>query len=77
MFIAYNQGNEQPQRIRHNIKLGLRQYTIAFDVNLVKEGENEQYKWCEITLPVGMPTYSQLVSAIILSLIHISEPTRR
>jgi hypothetical protein len=65
MFIAYNQGNEQPQRIRHNIKLGLRQYTIAFDVNLVKEGENEQYKWCEINLPVGMPTYSQLVSAII------------
>ena len=65
MFIAYNQGNEQPQRIRHNIKLGLRQYTIAFDVNLVKGGENEQYKWCEITLPVGMPTYSQLVSAII------------
>ena len=23
MFIAYNQGNEQPQRIRHNIKLGV------------------------------------------------------
>ena len=49
MFITYNQGNEQPQRIRHNIKLGLRQYTIAFDVHIVKEGENEQYKWCEIT----------------------------
>ena len=65
MFITYNQGNEQPQRIRHNIKLGLRQYTIAFDVHIVKEGENEQYKWCEITLPVGTPTYSQLVSAII------------
>ena len=43
MFITYNQGNEQPQRIRHNIKLGLRQYTIAFDVHIVKEGENEQY----------------------------------
>lgn len=65
MFITYNQGNEQPQRIRHNIKLGLRQYTIAFDVHIVKEGENEEYKWCEITLPVGTPTYSQLVSAII------------
>lgn len=65
MFITYNQSNEQPQRIRHNIKLGLRQYTIAFDVHIVKEGENEQYKWCEITLPVGTPTYSQLVSAII------------
>ena len=56
MFITYNQGNEQPQRIRHNIKLELRQYTIAIDVHIVKEGENEQYKWCEITLPVGTPT---------------------
>lgn len=37
MFIAYNQGNEQPQRIRHNIKLGLRQYTIAFDIHIVKK----------------------------------------
>ena len=71
MFITYNQGNEQPQRIRHNIKLGLRQYTIAFDVHIVKEGENEQYKWCEITLPVGTPTYSPV------SYTHLTLPTKR
>ena len=40
MFITYNQGNEQPQRIRHNIKKGLRQYTNAFQVHIVKKAQN-------------------------------------
>lgn len=65
MFIAYNQGSEQPQRIRYSIKLGLRQYTITFDIRAVKGSDNEQYEWCEITLPPGTPTYDRLVAAII------------
>ena len=35
MFITYNQGNEQPQHIRHNIKIQLHQYTNAFNFHII------------------------------------------
>lgn len=55
-------GSEPPQTVRYGIKLGMKQYTIAFDV---KETEDGQYQWSEVTLSPGIPSYGVLVSAIV------------
>lgn len=67
LIISKMTGNDQPQKIRYKIRLGLRQYTIAFDIQEL-EGENEAaYQWSEATFDLGKPTYAQLVAAIIQS----------
>lgn len=59
--------SEPPQQIRYKIKLGLRQYTIAFDIQELKEGDELKYQWSEATFELGKPTYSQLVATMIKS----------
>jgi len=61
MLVRRMSGSEQPQQIRYVIKLGLRQYTIAFDV---KEADNG-YEWTEAVFPIGTPTYESMVSAFV------------
>lgn len=70
--VIKRQGNEKPEAIRYQISLGLRKYTIAFDVKEVaQESDNEEannatsYEWCEATFPVGVPTYANLVAAFV------------
>lgn len=65
-------GSEKPEPISYKISLGLRKYTIAFDVQEVKQEteNNEQsqsvsYEWCEATFPIGVPTYANLVAAFV------------
>lgn len=67
LTISKMTGNDQPQQIRYKIRLGLRQYTIAFDIQEL-EGDNAAvYQWSEATFDLGKPTYAQLVAAIIQS----------
>lgn len=68
MLIIKMTGSEKPQLYRYEIKLGLRKYTIAFDIQ-ESEGEMEgkSYTWSEVTFDLGKPTYSQLTAAIIQS----------
>ena len=56
-----------PPQISYKIKLGQRQYTIAFDVQEFKDGGETAYQWSEATFELGRPSCSQLVSAIIES----------
>ena len=67
MLIRYINGDTKPQQIRYKIRLGLREYTIAFDIQeLEDEQENTQkYNWKEATFSLGTPSYSDLVAAII------------
>lgn len=67
MYVTKVSGSSRPQPIRYCIKLGLRQYTIAFDVQQISNEETEeiQYVWSEAVFPKGTPTYGMVVSAII------------
>lgn len=67
MLIRKMTGSIEPQQIQYKIKLGLRQYTIAFDIQKSKTDDQEQYQWFEATFDLGQPTYSQLAAAIIQS----------
>lgn len=67
MLIIKMSGSEKPQQIRYKIKLGLRKYTIAFDIQESEETEGNAYTWSEATFDLGKPTYSQLTAAIIQS----------
>lgn len=67
MRIIRMTGGVQPELVRYSIKLGLRQYTIAFDVQKSGNNEQEMYNWSEVTFDIGKPTYSQLTAAIIQS----------
>lgn len=65
-------GSEKPEAITYKISLGLRKYTIAYDVReVVQETESDEqpqtvsYEWCEATFPVGIPTYANLVAAFV------------
>lgn len=61
MLVRKMSGSEQPQQLSYKIKLGLRQYTIAFDVQ-EKDGS---YEWSEVTFGLGEPSYDEMVSAFI------------
>jgi hypothetical protein len=67
MVIVANQGDTEPQLISHKIKLGLKQYTIAFDVQKSSDETNLGYSWSEVTFGAGVPSYSEIVAAIIRS----------
>nr|DAD87613.1 MAG TPA: hypothetical protein [Siphoviridae sp. ctAUQ2] len=67
LTISKMTGNDQPQQIRYKIKLGLRQYTVAFDIQELEEGGESKLQWSEATFDLGKPTYSQLVAAIVQS----------
>jgi len=67
MLITKMTGSIEPQQIRYKIKLGLRQYTIAFDIHKSETEDQGQYQWTEATFDLGQPSYSQLVAAIIQS----------
>ncbi len=67
MLITKMTGSIEPQQIRYKIKLGLRQYTIAFDIQQSETDDQNQYQWTETTFDLGRPTYSQLVAAIVQS----------
>lgn len=60
-------GDSEPQQIDYKIRLGLREYTIAFDIQEQADNQDgvQKYSWSEATLPLGSPTYSDLVAAII------------
>lgn len=67
LIISKMTGNDQPQQIRYKIKLGLRQYTVAFDIQELEESGEAKFQWSEATFDLGKPTYSQLVAAIVQS----------
>lgn len=67
MFISYHQGTEPPQCIQYEIRLGMKQYRISFDIQSVEDEEGQQYKWTEVLFSPGKPTYDNLVAAIICS----------
>lgn len=67
LTISKMTGNDQPQQIRYKIKLGLRQYTVAFDIQELGKGGEAKFQWSEATFDLGKPTYSQLVAAIVQS----------
>lgn len=67
MLIRYINGDTKPQQIRYKIRLGLREYTIAFDL---QESDSEcataqKYNWKEATFSLGTPSYADLVAAIV------------
>lgn len=64
MRITSNRGDVAPQKISHRKKLGLRQYTVAFDVREVA-GEGPRYAWAEAEFAPGVPQYGDMVSAFI------------
>lgn len=67
MLIKHINGGSEPQQIRYKIRLGLREYTIAFDVQESAEAQenSQKYSWTEATFSLGTPSYSDLVAAII------------
>lgn len=72
MTVRKNQGSGKPSLISYERRLGMRRYTIRFDVEEVttdSDGESEsattQYQWTELDLPIGNPTYASLVSGLI------------
>lgn len=67
MLIKHINGDSEPQQIRYKIRLGLREYTIAFDVQKSTEEQEstQKYNWTEATFSFGMPSYSDLVAAIV------------
>lgn len=57
-----------PQRINYKIRLGQREYIIAFAVeeNTTEERMvSQSFKWTEATLPLGKPKYEDVVAAIV------------
>ena len=44
LTISKMTGNDQPQQIRYKIKLGLRQYTVAFDIQELEEGGEAKFQ---------------------------------
>lgn len=65
MVIVKKQGNQEPERITHRIKLGMKQFTLAFDVH--QADDENSYEWSEATLDLGTPSYSEIAAAIIKS----------
>lgn len=72
MRIEKKNGSEKPKEISYILKLGLRMYTIAFDIKEVEtatengeEASRTQFEWSEVTFGLGIPTFSQLVSAMV------------
>lgn len=64
-LITRHTGEERPQRAAYTIELGLRRYTVAFDIQERENAEGGRYEWKEAVMPRGLPTYEQLVSAFI------------
>lgn len=65
--ISKNTGSDRPQQIQYTVKLGLRQYTIVFDIQELEHENETTYQWSEATFDLGKPTYAQLVAAIVQS----------
>lgn len=67
MLIKHINGDSEPQQIRYKIRLGLREYTIAFDVqeSTEEQEDSQKYSWTEATFSLGTPSYSDLTAAII------------
>lgn len=66
MYVVKMSGEVLPQQVRKSIKLGMKQYTIAFDIQETTNDDNlVQYVWNEVTFPVGKPTYGDIVASII------------
>lgn len=69
----YNGGYEKPQSVRYNLKWGQREYTLSYEITestsqpegmQLEEGQT-YYSWIETTLPLGKPTYDDIVSKIV------------
>ena len=67
LALCKNSGHDKPQQICYKIKLGLRQYTVAFDIQEHEENGEIIYQWSEATFGLGEPPYPKLVAAIIQS----------
>lgn len=65
--ISKKTSSDRPQQIQYTVKLGLRQYTIAFDIQELEHENETTYQWSEATFDLGKPTYAQLVAAIVQS----------
>lgn len=61
-------GNECPERVTYIRKLGMKQWTVNFDIEEIEEG---LYQWVSVTLGLGDWSYDKIVR--IFSRLHYSQ----
>ena len=57
-------GNDRPAVVEKKLRLGQRQYTVNFNLEVLKN-EAYKYRWQSVTLEPGVWAYGPLVSAIV------------
>jgi hypothetical protein len=65
MKVTVNSGCYLPNTITTGVKLGRKQYTIAFDIQPIGEDGVEYYQWTEAVFDPGIPDYNELVAALV------------
>lgn len=69
MYINQSEGNDIPQRVSWEKRLGVKTYTVVVDIQeeIIDDERNKHYRWSEIHFDPGVLEYSMLVAAIIRS----------
>lgn len=73
MQIMYSGGIEKPQFLHYNLKWGQREYTLSYKITentpqpegMQLEESQTYYSWIETKLPLGKPTYDDIVARIV------------